>query len=360
MSADRTGGSRGNAGVNPPVVHFSPDFQPKAEPPEPFKLCDLREHAAARGFRDGDTPQAEYLLNRISYQHASGYFDLFKDDDGNIPGDAALRQVHRVILFDRKLQALLMEYIGLFELQFRAQYSYAITSERGAFAHRNPKNFKNQDHYRSFLRSYEKEFNRQLKSRNPEVAKALQTYGDAPTWLAVEIMTFGTLSMLYNNTRSRTARESVAKSFGATSEYLASWTRAISSVRNQCAHFGQLVGKNLVSKPKRIPDAKGDNGSILYIIMLLVHVLSSDSLFTDDSTLAYGPMLIEQTADLFNMNADLLETCGISLNWRELVSQKAVSKIDIVFKKEKRKSPKGKSTWMSVVDKLGIDRNFSG
>lgn len=360
MGADRTGGSRGNAGVNPPVAHFSPDFKPKTAPPDPFKLRDLREHAAAKGFRDGDTPQAEYFLNRISYQHASGYFRLLEDDGGKIPESSSMRQLHRIILFDRKLQALLMEYIGLFELQFRAQYSYAITEERGAFAHRNPKNFKVMDHYLSFLKSYEKEFNRQLKSRNQDVIKAFQKYGDAPTWLAVEIMSFGTLSMLYNNTRSRRVRDSVAASFGTSSDYMASWTRAISAVRNQCAHFGQLVGRRLVSKPKRIPGAEGDNGTVFYIVMLLAHVLSSGSLFKDDSSLAYGPLLIESMVDLFDRNGDLLGTCGIPSNWKELISQKSVSKIDIIFKEEKRRSPKGKGTWLSIVDGLGRDRNYSG
>ncbi|MEI4907989.1 Abi family protein, partial [Klebsiella pneumoniae] len=93
-------------------------------------------------------------------------------------------------------------------LQFRAQYSYALSAERGAFAHRNPRNFKNPDYFDSFLASYQKEFNRQLRNRNREISRAYEEYGDAPTWLAVEIMSFGTLSMLFKNTRSAKVRSS--------------------------------------------------------------------------------------------------------------------------------------------------------
>lgn len=95
MADDRTGGGRRKGGVKPPVVHFSGDFSPASEPPEPFDVSELRKHAAARGFVDGDTNQAEYMLNRISYQHASSYFDLFKDGGGSIGGSASLKLVSK-------------------------------------------------------------------------------------------------------------------------------------------------------------------------------------------------------------------------------------------------------------------------
>ena len=180
MRADRTGGSRRKGGVKPPVAHFSSDFSPLSEPPAPFDMSDLRMHASARGFVDGDTPQADYMLNRISYQHASSYFSMLEDGDGSLSARATMSKIHRIILFDRKLQATLMEYIGLFEHQFRAQYSYRLSMEKGAFAHHALRNFKDAGHYESFLKRYEEEFNRQLRSGNAELAAAYERYGDAP------------------------------------------------------------------------------------------------------------------------------------------------------------------------------------
>lgn len=232
MADDRTGGGRRKGGVKPPVVHFSDGFSPTSKSPEPFDVSELRKHAAARGFVDGDTPQAEYMLNRISYQHASSYFDLFKDGGGSLGRSASLKLVHRAILFDRKLQSLLMEYIGLFELQFRAQYSYHLSREKGAFAHRYAKNFKDPDHYNGFLKRYEDEFNRQLRAGNAEVRAAYERYGDVPVWVAVEIMSFGTLSMLYRNTKSKVVRSRVASSFGIDSDTLASWRAAMTDGGN--------------------------------------------------------------------------------------------------------------------------------
>ena len=333
INSDRAEGSRGNVGINPSAIHFSTAFKPLADPPEPMKLCDLRKHAEAHGFADGNTSQAEYILNRISYQHASGYFKLLENESGSMPEGTSMRTLHRIILFDRKLQSLLMEYIGLFELQFRAQYSYRLSIERGAFAHRIRENFKKRDHFKNFLQSYQKEFRRQIKNRNFAVANAYSKYGDAPTWIAVEIMSFGTLSMLYSNTRSAKVRDGVAESFGVTQEELVSWARAISGVRNTCAHFGQICGRGLVSRPKRIYGAKGDNGTPFYIVMILVKLLNSPRYFPDDTSLSYGIMLVNATVRLFNEFEDVLELCGIPSDWRMLISQKEVLGVPTRFMK---------------------------
>ena len=240
-----------------------------------------------------------------------------------------MKHVHGLIVFGRKLQALLIEYIGLFELQFRAQYSYALSSERGAFAHRDVRNFKRADYFDSFIEKYQSEFNRQPKNRNADLTRAYETYGDAPTWLAVEIMSFGTLSMLYKNTRSAKAHDAVASSFHADSEHFESWTRALSSIRNTCAHFGRLCGARLVSKPKRIPDAKGDNGSPFYAILLLVYMLSNELFFEDDPSLAYSICLLADAGRLLSDFDDVLESAGIPPDWADLMAQKEVSGMSI-------------------------------
>lgn len=315
IKRDRTGSSRRKTDVNLPVVYFSDEFKPASQAPEPFDMHELRKHAIQRGFVDGDTDQAEYLLNIISYQHASGYFDLFKDSNGNILEGASLKNLHRVVLFDRKLQAILMEYIGLFELKFRAQYSYLLSMERGPFAHRDPKNFKRKDHFDEFLKRYSDEFNRQAKNRNAEIISAYKKYGDAPTWLAVEIMSFGTLSMLYKNTKSKWVCDGVARSFGVTQDELTSWARSISAVRNQCAHFGQLCGKRPTSIPKKIQGIEGSNENPFYIILILEKLLSTGLFFADDVSLSYELLMLRSVLQLFNDYADVLGICQIPENW---------------------------------------------
>lgn len=329
IQADRTEGCRGDVGVNPSVVHFTQDFSPLSKPPKPLKIDELRLRAYNHGFIDGLAEESEYFLNRISYQHASGYFGLFTDKSGKIIDGASMRTLHRIILFDRKFQALFMEYIGLFELQFRAQYSYRLSMKRGAFAHRDSKNFKEKKYFKHFLFTYEKEIKRQIKNKNKTVIEAYKKYGDVPTWIAVELMSFGTLSMLYSNTRSRDVRDGVAESFGVTQEELTSWARSISGIRNTCAHFGQICGKNLVSRPKKIHGAEGDNGNPFYVALVLLKLLNTKKFFRDDTSLSYGALMLRDIFKLFNEFEDILELARIPHDWRDLLSQESVLGIEV-------------------------------
>lgn len=324
MGNDRTGGIGRKTRVSPPVVSFSRDFSPSAEPPQPIIQNELRNEAAKSGFIDGDTEKAEWLLRRIGLQHASSYFDLFRNESGAVAEGSSMMELHRTLIFDRKFQALLIEYIGLFELQFRAQYSYWMSEKRGAFAHRDPSNFKKPGLFDDFLKRYQSEFARQLKKGNPDIAAAYELYGDAPIWLAVEIMSFGTLSMLYNNTRNAKVRDGVAASFGASSEDLVSWARALSGVRNTCAHFGRLVGTKLTARPKMIPGFKGDNGSPLYIVALLEYLLKRSYLFEDDPSLSYELSLIGDAMQLLLDYRDVLGRCRFPDDWYRVIFNEAV------------------------------------
>lgn len=170
IGADRAGGTSRRSG-NPPAISVSraEEFTPGSTPPEPLLPAQLKDMVVRDGFSDGDTPQVESILNRISYQHLSEYYRIAKSE--HAPGDAGYKLVHRIALFDRKLQSVLMEGIGLFELQFRAQYSYALGASHGAFAHRSSGNFKDIGHYRSSMSKYFTEVERQISRKNASVLR---------------------------------------------------------------------------------------------------------------------------------------------------------------------------------------------
>ena len=59
-------------------------------------------------------------------------------------------------------------------------------------------------------------------------------------WMAVETMTFGTLSKFYSGLKSRKDRQVIAKSFGVKEIVLKSFARHANFVRNICAHHSRL------------------------------------------------------------------------------------------------------------------------
>lgn len=325
IGADRAGGTSRRSG-NPPAISVSraEEFTPGSTPPEPLLPAQLKDMVVRDGFSDGDTPQVESILNRISYQHLSEYYRIAKSE--HAPGDAGYKLVHRIALFDRKLQSVLMEGIGLFELQFRAQYSYALGASHGAFAHRSSGNLKDIGHYRSSMSKYFTEVERQISRKNASVLREVEMYGDLPIWCAVEIMSFGTLSMLYGNTRSKRVRAAVADSFGIQHDTLTSWIRALSAVRNQCAHFGNICSQPLTSRPKRSASFKfKDNGHFFYIALILENLLGGDELYPDDPTITYSLSFAASIAKLFNEFHDLLPIVGIPRDWGMLMLNEEVT-----------------------------------
>lgn len=323
--ANRTGGTSRRSG-NPPVVSVSGRFIPKSDPPDVLDEDGLLDRAASKGFSDADTEQARYFLRRIGYAYASDYFRFFSGS-----GDDGLKAIHQAIIFDRRVQSVLMRYIGLFELQFRAQYAYFMSLEGGAFAHRDPSNFKNRSYFDSFLREYGGEVGRQLKNKNGKMAHLVELYGDAPVWQAVQVMSFGMLSKLYRNTRSKTVRTSVADSFGVSYDELTSWMRTITYVRNKCAHFAQVAGTRLVVAPRKIRGVNLANTHPFYTVLILEKLLSTDDGFQDDTSLMYSLNLAKDFADVVGTTPVNIASKFVPANWKALLTRRDIVGADFRF-----------------------------
>lgn len=61
-----------------------------------------------------------------------------------------------------------------------------------------------------------------------------------PSWIALEVSSFGTLSSLFDNLKSSKEKNKIAKHFGINEKYFSSWIHSLSHVRNQAAHFTRL------------------------------------------------------------------------------------------------------------------------
>ena len=319
---------------NSPALHFSRSFTPPQIPVSVLDEDELISRLSSLGFADSGTNQARYLLRRIGYAHLGDYLHDFPY--GTLP---SLKLVHQAILLDRRFQATLLEYIGLFELQFRAQYSQALAKTGGAFAHRDASNFKSQEHYAEFLGDYQRELNRQINARNAHVMKVMAKYGELPVWDAVENMTFGTLSKAYKNTRSKSVRFDVADSFGVKYDILVSWMQSIAYARNRCAHFGRLLGTTLSAPPKKIGGIALTNQHPFYLVLILEKLLNTESGFADDTSLMYSLALVRDIASLVASVPREVTSIYIPTNWKSMVTAKIIAGSSIELSPSRTISP---------------------
>ena len=174
--------------------------------------------------------------------------------------------------------------------------------------------------YSGFLERYRQELGRQLRKGSAEFSDSLEKYGDVPLWLAIEIVSFGTLSKLYENTKSAKIREDISARFGCSSDGFASWTRALSGVRNICAHFGRLIGMRLTVRPKKIAFVEGDNGSPFYVLSGLLVLLSSSRLADHGESDAEAEDIARAVQWLLGEYRDVAERCGVPSTWLDAVA----------------------------------------
>ncbi|MDR1937542.1 MAG: Abi family protein, partial [Tannerellaceae bacterium] len=61
-----------------------------------------------------------------------------------------------------------------------------------------------------------------------------------PSFITLEITSFGALSHLYNNLKSGTDKRAIAGTFGLPDVVFASWLHSFVYLRNVCAHHARI------------------------------------------------------------------------------------------------------------------------
>lgn len=316
ITSERTGGtSSACASGNPPVVSFSeqaPEFKSNSE-----ILSDL----AASGYTGTDAPESRYVLEHVTYQHLMPYLKALDAIEGY--EDPSLKLAHDLLTFDRRMQVVLLKYIGVFEAQFRAQYLISMASRHGAYAVYDKELFLRDERHAESISYYQSEVEKRIR-RDSNMRGAYESGGGMlPLWMGVECMTLGTLSSLYSNTADRNVTDAVAESFGASKAELVSWTKTITATRNICAHFEPLfVRKQLPAQPKKIEGVMCHRRLPIYVVLILAHLLRK-TIDTTDPNLNYRKR-IELDAGM-EINAFFtyfgpIQIPSIPFNWKSLLN----------------------------------------
>jgi abortive infection bacteriophage resistance protein len=75
--------------------------------------------------------------------------------------------------------------------------------------------------------------------------------------MTIEVLSMGLLSKIFANLKSSKAKKAVADHFKLpTADTLESWMKALSYVRNICAHHGRLWNRVLTIKPQMLKSSK--------------------------------------------------------------------------------------------------------
>ena len=203
-----------------------------------------------RGMTFADEAAAEAWLHRVSYYRMSGYwYPLLADRVNHTfkPG-ATFEQAVSLYEFDSRLRELVFRNIGRIEVAVRTQMTYVMSMAKGGTWFADASLFNNTAQHAKTLQSIAEEYHR---SDEQFVRAFKRKYSDPlpPSWMTLEVTSFGTMSILYQYLKPGISKREVAAVFGVSDTVFASWLHTLVYVRNICAHHARLWNRTLGVRP---------------------------------------------------------------------------------------------------------------
>ncbi|MBQ6979190.1 MAG: Abi family protein [Clostridia bacterium] len=239
------------------------------------------------------TDNAEEVLSSIGYYRFKGYCFHFLDRTTHhfVP-NTKFSDIVKLYRFDMDLSHLLFGYLSQIEVALRARTSQALLQAYGdALILNDPSIFLDKEKYWENQGKLSSEI---VRSTDAFIKHNFDNHdGAIPIWATVEIMSFGTLSKVIKNLKvgSSSAYSILAQKYKFVSsshgslvtpriDIFSSWIKAVSFLRNICAHNGRIYNRSINTNPSlvgldRVATVPRFTG--LYQIMLAMKYLRPDN-----------------------------------------------------------------------------------
>ena len=218
---------------------------------KPFLLYQAQiELLKSRGMKFPDENKASHLFENISYYRFSGYwYPLLADKQNHIfKPNAGFETAFNLYKFDREFRKLIISELEKIEVAVRSKMAYILSMEHNAFWAEDAALFINPQVHQSTLNKIQEELDR---SDEEFILAFKSKYSNLfpPSFILLEIASFGALSRLYGNIKPGKDKKDVAKSFGLPDKVLESWLHSLVYIRNMCAHHTRLWNRQIGIKP---------------------------------------------------------------------------------------------------------------
>ena len=224
----------------------------------------------ARGLAIGDEAFAIHCLSNISYYRLRAYTYPFQDNtQPNHPFivPVTFEQIIELYVFDRKLRSLVFDAMEKIEIAMRTQIIHQFAIPYGSHWQLNETLFRDVNRFNSQIQSLQTEISRSNETFIEHYKKTYTEPVDPPSWMSLEVSSFGLLSQMFWNLKKSPEKIAVVKHFGLNNiELLENWMLCFSHIRNTCAHHGRLWNRRLtahITLPKKPSNQFIQNRNIL-------------------------------------------------------------------------------------------------
>lgn len=220
---------------------------------QPISVSEQISLLEEKGMLFFDRSFAFRSLSIIGYYRFSGYTYPFRNelDNSGFIENTSFEKVYSIYEFDRLLKSILFSYLGRLEIAFRTLIIDKFSLGRqSALWYVDQGNFFDKSQHEDFLSNFEYELE---SSREDFVQHFRETYEDdfPPAWIALQIVSFGTLVKLFRNFNNRDLQSQVSKHFGCESvDRFISWANMLVYLRNICSHHARLWNRSIKKRPE--------------------------------------------------------------------------------------------------------------
>ncbi len=157
-----------------------------------------------------------HLLQKLSYYRLSGYwYPLLKDPKSShqFKEEATFEKSFKLYRSDRELRIFILKELEKIEVAVRAEMIYTLSHWKGSNWYSDSANFHDLGKHAETLRK----INLVYKKSDEDFIKAFKNnYSDLlpPSWMMLEIIPFGSLSVLYGNLKPGRSKREISHRFG--------------------------------------------------------------------------------------------------------------------------------------------------
>lgn len=190
-------------------------------------------------------------LKHINYYRLSAYFLPYQHDKKSknknrfLP-NTTFEDIIKLYYFDTELRKIIFEAIEIIEIYLRTQIAYYHSETYGAFGYLNIANLRTnlQAEFDELHYDIQKE---KMRSKEVFIRHLKKKYNttDLPIWSVVEIISFGSLSKLFMLLQEKEQKQVIQNMGEVNKIVFFKWFKALSSVRNICAHHSRLWNRTL-------------------------------------------------------------------------------------------------------------------
>jgi len=190
------------------------------------------------------------LLKQVGYYRLSSYWYSFFENkqEKMFKKETQFENIWNLYEFDNELRKLVLRQLERIEISIRSRMTYIFSTEYTLFWLNDEPLFVNKKTHKNILSKIKTEIER--SDENFIISFKLKYSNEIPpSFITLEILSFGTISKIYCNLKRNKAKKDFAKEFALPDVVLESWLHSLVYIRNLSAHHARLWNRVFSVKP---------------------------------------------------------------------------------------------------------------